>query len=504
MCLTVFTTIIASRNTIGLRQRLCHSIMIQYFIFILYLIGLGCCFGHAGDNSEHMSKTWTTKSNVTHETIDVHLTKSSQDRYDVAIDLHREREACEEEVLTRISPANYTDQVTKMFIGPDELVFYVEGKELLAYVPKYVACGRYHASFHLLLSGAYHFKVVRLRNNFTALNEYVELYPRIHYETLVSDWVELVGSKSKSASCHHIHYGAWIQKSLLPITQGNVPSNTSVYDSIKSAESVLPIDYHNGDDRALPLRSMVPLGSEHDSKGCLMNADLYSYEPLTGCHWDHITADEASEILSQKKLAIAGDSHMRIFGNMLLKWACGIDMPFQKGKYTHHMIKNETGTRCMGMSISYSANYYCSAQSFTWHPWKIEDFILLNCGHHAASQEHQPVDVYKETMINFVKHANTSGSGITHKNFIWLESNPQPFRDDGFVIDNKDWRTQHRLLLYNQIANSIFFRHNYTVMYGYQSLLPFTESMCDYAHYTATGALYPQFMQFLHIIKSKS
>lgn len=234
-----------------------------------------------------------------------------------------------------------------------------------------------------------------------------------------------------------------------------------------------------------------------------MNVDLYSYEPLAGCHWDHISAAEASEILSHKKLALAGDSHMRNFATHLVKWACDIDDAFSKGLYTYFTVKNETGTKCMGMSFSYSPDYFCSKKSFTWQNWK-EDFILVNCGHHPASEDHWSLDRYQRTIETYVKNADASTSGVTQKNFIWMESNPQPFRNDSWVVQFKDWRTQHRLLLFNEVANSIFLSHNYTVMYNFQSLLPFVESICDGAHFIATGTLYPQFLQFLHIIKSKS
>lgn len=434
-------------------------------------------------------KKWIMVSKFTNETIEVLLSKGHKDRYDVTIDMHRSQ--CNTEVLTRISPSNYTDQFAKMFMGPDEFVLNVEGKEILAHVPKYIDCGVYHASFHLLLTGFYHIKVSRLRSNFTAINEYIMAFPAIQLEYVVTDWVELIGSKSKSESCNHMHYGAWIEKTS--------SSGKSIYDTLATAQGITPILYHGGEDRSLPIKSYVPLGSEHAAKGCVNNVDLYNYLPVTGCHWNVMTPDEASQLLSQKILSIHGDSHMREFGNVLLKWACNLNNAFKKGSRTQIKVNNETDTRCQGLTITYLPNYFCYTLPFDGN----EDLQVLNCGHHPASNEHQPVDVYKEELFNFWKYSNTSESKVKHDKFVWLETNPQPFRNDRFVFDYQDWRTLHRISAFNQIANNFWSHHNVSVIYSFQQLLPFADSGCDIAHYLAEGALYPIIVQFLETLKNK-
>eukprot|EP01034_Spumella_vulgaris_P027075 gene27075-33745_t len=222
-----------------------------------------------------------------------------------------------------------------------------------------------------------------------------------------------------------------------------------------------------------------------------------------GCAWNHVTPTEASKLLSNRKIAIAGDSHMRTFGTKLLEFACNITSePFKKGTYTDYHIK-EDQPMCAGLHISYSANYWCDPQKFNWQPWKTEEFIVYNCGHHLASAEHTPFDVLTEKLANIVTHSKEPSHGHNTDNFIWLESNPQPIRNDKFVVSSKDWRTEQRLHLYNQYSNNFFVKHNYSVIYAWNALMPLYDSGCDMAHFTARGALYPQFLQLFEIIKRK-
>ncbi len=332
-------------------------------------------------------KEWRT--NIVNEPVTVTLSKHAHDKYELYMDFPR---PCDFDSKIKVSTANHTELISKHFMGPDEILIHIEGKELLSYIAKYVSCGKYRNNFHLYQSGAYHLKIVHLRGNFSALNEYSLQFPPPHYQYLVNEWIELSGSQHKGATCHKSNYGAWLEKSVLV-------KNTSLYDTLATAAAIKPILHSGGDDRGMfesPLTSPIAIDSTHSSKGCVSTLDSYSYEPITGCKWLHVTPLEASKLLAGKKIALAGDSHMRFFGNILLEYACkqSPGSAFQKAKYTTVSIKS-TEEYCAGLDISYSPNYNCDAQAFNWKPYKVEDFILFNCGHHPASAEHMPYDTYR-------------------------------------------------------------------------------------------------------------
>ena len=84
---------------------------------------------------------------------------------------------------------------------------------------------------------------------------------------------------------------------------------------------------------------------------------------------------------------------------------------------------------------------------------------------------------------------------------MYVSSNPQPIRNDIYVDEANDWRTEHRILMYNRIANRLFLRLNVPIIKTFDILLPFVESLCDNAHYMAKDVLLPILQQAVYRLK---
>ena len=56
-------------------------------------------------------------------------------------------------------------------------------------------------------------------------------------------------------------------------------------------------------------------------------------------------------------------------------------------------------------------------------------------------------------------------------NFIWLETFYQPFRSDHYVIGSLDWRTFHRIHLFNHLADKAFHGTNFVQLSSMWSLV---------------------------------
>ena len=135
-----------------------------------------------------------------------------------------------------------------------------------------------------------------------------------------------------------------------------------------------------------------------------------------------------------------------------------------------------------------------------------------------------------------------TGMGYSSDDFIWMESVPFPLRNDLavnqvgppfhhlfppcasityhfilsshhhpskiphhfffsllFINQSGDWRTLHRILLYNQVATHLARSHHLRIL-PTDSLLPLVDKMCDNAHYSAKGALMPIIQAYLAML----
>jgi len=85
------------------------------------------------------------------------------------------------------------------------------------------------------------------------------------------------------------------------------------------------------------------------------------------------------------------------------------------------------------------------------------DYVVMNCGHHPAATSH----------FSYEKFRNSVGGllfALSHNNIFkstrvfWLENTAQPLRQDDFTFFYKDWRTYHRLIMFDSIAASLIDR----------------------------------------------
>jgi len=83
-------------------------------------------------------------------------------------------------------------------LGPDEIFVQLQGRVLVGRVLLRTSCGKYKVQLAVTRPGNYHMNLVRLRTNYLALNETHHSHPRINYETIVSDWVQVLGAPSIS------------------------------------------------------------------------------------------------------------------------------------------------------------------------------------------------------------------------------------------------------------------------------------------------------------------
>jgi hypothetical protein len=369
--------------------------------------------------------------------------------------------------------------------GPDEIYAQVQGYALYGFLMRYLGCGTYAGSFYIHYPGAYHIQITRMRSHFSAISEMVNEFPRINMEVAVSEWVQLVGlegsAKDLAQSCRRESPGAWVEKSVVKSlhTPGSVERNplfASVQAANLSKELVFRSFISEDHSRMLPLKSFVEIGSDHRNKSCFMVVNNYVWQPV-GCGWKYYTAKEAGHILNGKKIAFVGDSHSRELRLALNHWACG------EGACGSYESVHEQNTYCENVNEKLMLNGFIT---------------VFNCGQWPASQDHMSFKAYTDTLHRTMNKA--TGDGLNGHNMLWVQTNPQPWRQDHWPIDFKDWRTLTRLQLFNDYTDIMMTKRNLSVIYSFRPLIPLIDTGCDSSHYTEFNAQMPLFQQLLNYV----
>ena len=384
----------------------------------------------------------------------------------------------------------YGNAVRSRVVGPDELLLHIEGYSLQNLLPVYKECGYYEKAFSVHVDGVYHLHLVRLRTNYSSINELMDVFPEINYEVIVSDWIALSKHPSHQIMNCNRHIGVWA------LNSSSAQYMDKSFDTLESAEALVPITLKTGDknfQRDLPLQSFVNVSSKTvmsaDRTGCGTSIDAYSF---FYCNHTAYTADYASALLAKRTLTFIGDSQSRVLVSTLLEWACSIPI-VDKNKQFKNTYIAETAEKCPGLKVNVVSNVYCEIRADFQTKVQKDELVFFNCGHWPASQEHFTFDMYGDALEALIQKIKR----ISPNRFVFIETLPMPVRNDKFVKSFRDWRTLHRLYVYNRIAEKLFKQHNFSFLPTFETLLPLVDKFCDNAHYTAAGALQPIIQQVL-------
>jgi hypothetical protein len=230
-----------------------------------------------------------------------------------------------------------------------------------------------------------------------------------------------------------------------------------------------------------------------------------------------------------KKILFVGDSHMRGYAELFMHLVCQysldklsiIDPEILKTTQVFHMNKadkkicNSTthggsidpsclldfDWGCEQSTVGYLGSMYCAPDMV--NHFEGYDYIIINCGHHPASQDHYSYDKYDSTVNKlfdtFIKKNVTNFAKL-----IWLENTAPPLRQDHWVIEKEDWRTYHRLILFDSLAKKAMKNRTDRLDIGlipaFYSTLALFDKMCDCAHYPSSAKV-PQLLGLIDAVR---
>lgn len=193
-------------------------------------------------------------------------------------------------------------------------------------------------------------------------------------------------------------------------------------------------------------------------------------------------------VLSTRKF----NKHAESYGDKCVKW------PAEKRC-------NIFSKLCMDVTIAYFAVHDCHyAAADIFHKY---DYVIMNCGHHPAAASHYSFTKFEAQVRKLVQSAKDDQEvariNANQTKFFWLESTAQPLRADSFVHHYRDWRTYHRLYVFDIIAKSAIKDVGLTarVIPAFSSTLSLFDKMCDCAHYPTYPKM-PQLLSLLDYMKS--
>ena len=115
---------------------------------------------------------------------------------------------------------------------------------------------------------------------------------------------------------------------------------------------------------------------------------------------------------------------------------------------------------------------------------------VVNFGQHHAAVRHATVATYRASVEGYAAQGGKVGAPLPPPR-LWIDSFPFPVRNDKYVHDFRDWRTTHRVRLFNAVAEEELARHGVGqpgsafagVVQVHDMLEPLSDWSFDRAHY---------------------
>lgn len=90
--------------------------------------------------------------------------------------------------------------------------------------------------------------------------------------------------------------------------------------------------------------------------------------------------------------------------------------------------------------------------------FKEYDYVIINCGHHPSAHRELSYSQYSSLVVELFAEINKQYPPQGLFKLFWVENVAIPLHQDHNVIEYQDWRTYHRLLLFDSIAKATMAR----------------------------------------------
>ena len=189
-----------------------------------------------------------------------------------------------------------------------------------------------------------------------------------------------------------------------------------------------------------------------------LSSDLF-WTPYA-CAAPRLDVAAARAFLAGKRMNWRGDSQLRLVYNHLMRVVCGsTEAASKEQKLTDDVVADAPD--CPGLTASFTHDMM-GEQPYSLEPTAAPaSLLVVNFGqHHASGRARAPLLAYEAALETYwaaaaaetAAKAPRAGPDGAAFRALWVDTFPQCVRNDDFVWGYGDWRTPHRIHLYNEAA----------------------------------------------------
>ena len=346
-------------------------------------------------------------------------------------------------------------------LGPDELLVTLEGGQVATLYGVHVGGCVYVFPYSLVVPGLYRLTVLGVRADWDAVDETKTGFPNVTLDNISGrELFVTVGNASLSEVARTAVLDA---RSGSPSRNGSLPQCPGGVAALEQA-------VHGAWIRSSPTTRMFDAAPVRPPRTPFVVADVpgdtfvdYPWSPglsyftnyATGLTWaPHTCAGGRSQqplgscLAKLGRLFISGDSQMRTLFNHFMHRLCEIEDAVDKShspESCHH-----DNAVCPGFTGCSAHDAYGETASSVAGR---NVTTLVNFGQHFASIKRVPLAGYEAALVKYVSTLSNSTRSLPP--VLWVDTLPFPIRNDLLVHKFGDWRTTHRLRLFNEAANFV-------------------------------------------------
>ena len=337
-------------------------------------------------------------------------------------------------------------------LGPDELWVTLEGPEFHLLPAVHRGQCAYDLPFFVTLPGPYRLNALVLRGDYAALDEvtYENSSPPLNLDSISGDKLLLqLGSAAPAAqeAMRTAILDASASALRLPACSSLGSAGEGRY--VRTVATTLSNTFS---PIAPPfIAPYWPEGSRPFAYFVRLNED-YVYLPYA-CRRPSFNAPRTAERCIQgHTIDLRGDSQTRTLFNHAMKRICGVEEAAMKGIFDDQCVDEGT-----------PGNFFCGKDGgrvcMTWDsmgestPDDKFDVVATNFGQWPASHFRIPVANYQSLVKDFWKRLDGGDPPRSVQRMLWMETQPLCWTN---ARDSKgDWRTHHRIMLYEEAARQV-------------------------------------------------
>jgi hypothetical protein len=341
-------------------------------------------------------------------------------------------------------------------LGPDELFVLLEGAELLKLKGTHVGGCRYAFPFTATIPGVFRLVAVALRADWASLSEHVAGFPPLTLDNIAGD--KLLVTLGDAAATEPTR-AAVLRASVACALNATAVPNLGCGGGSLHGRWVRTAPTTNLFEPAAPWWAM-PIRAYPNGIGIRYFSELHAqllWVPHGCCAQPlaDLAGEAARQCLSHSSFRLRGDSQLRMVYNHLMNAACGIS---GASRLTGSLCAATSPSHgaCPGLLSCYEADLI--GDNASWTPPALPDRLFINFGQHPASGRYRvPLGAYERSLAAYF--GTLPQKGARGAAAAWVDTFPLCTRNDMYVHSFGDWRTGHRIELYNRAASRAIAPH---------------------------------------------